>query len=56
MLELKKQDLSIFLEMFETSKIRQVSISEIRVSGLNDAIYKQVDPNDPAIEDPYKRT
>ena len=50
MLELKKQDLSIFLEMFETSKIRQVSISEIRVSGLNDAIYKQVDPDDPSIE------
>ena len=49
MLELKKQDLSIFLEMFETSKIRQVSISEIRVSGLNDAIYKQVDPDDPSI-------
>ena len=51
MLELKKQDLSIVLEMFETSEIRQVSISEIRVSGLNDAIYKQVDPNDPSIED-----
>jgi len=37
--------------MFETSKIRQVSISEIQVSGLNDEIYKQVDPDDPAIED-----
>ena len=37
--------------MFETSKIRQVSISEIRVSGLNDAIYKQVDPDDPSIGD-----
>ena len=51
MLELKKQDLSIILEMFDTSKIRQVSISEIRVSGLNDAIYKQVDPDDPSIGD-----
>ena len=56
MLELKKQDLSIVLEMFETSKIRQVSISKIRVSGLNDEIYRQVDPDDPDIEDPYKRT
>ena len=52
MCELKKQDMSIFLGMmFETSKIRQVSISEIQVSGLNDEIYKQVDPDDPAIED-----
>ena len=35
--------------LVESSKIRQVSISEIRVSGLNDEIYKQVDPDDPAI-------
>ena len=50
--ELKKQDMTDILGMmFEISKIRQVSISEIQVSGLNDEIYKQVDPNDPAIED-----
>jgi len=50
--ELKKQDMADILGMmFDTSKIRQVSISEIKVSGLNDEIYKQVNPNDPAIED-----
>jgi hypothetical protein len=37
--------------MVESTKIRLVSISKIRVSGLNDQIYKQVDPDDPSIED-----
>ncbi len=37
--------------VIESSKIRQVSISKIRVSALNDQIYRQVDPDDPAIED-----
>ncbi len=37
--------------MPQFSKIRHVSISKIQVSGLNDEIYKQIDPDDPAIED-----
>jgi hypothetical protein len=44
-------ELALFENLVETSKIRQVSISEIRVSGLNDDIYKQVDPDDPSIGD-----
>ena len=33
--------------MPQFSKIRHVSISKIQVSGLNDEIYKQIDPDDP---------
>ena len=38
------------MKRHEFSKISQVSISDIHVSGLNDHIYKPVDADDPAIE------
>ncbi len=54
MYKLKKQDIDyseVDENQVESSKIRLVSISKIRVSGLNDRLYKQVDPDDPAIKD-----